>query len=57
MVKTIERIFAAIGDDDQVCLNEVLCEAFHAFENGVHMTRRELLDLMSRYYAEGKRYR
>jgi hypothetical protein len=57
MVATIERMYAAVGDDDRVRLDEVLCQDFHAFENGVHMTGRELLDLMSRYYAEGKRYR
>jgi ketosteroid isomerase-like protein len=57
LVATIERVFAAIGDDDQIRLNEVLCEDFHAFENGARMTRRELLDLMSKYHSEGRRYR
>ena len=57
MVTAIERVFAAIGDDDRARLNEALCEDFHAFENGVRMTGRDLLDLMSRYHAEGRRYR
>jgi ketosteroid isomerase-like protein len=56
LVATIERVFVAIGSDDQMRLNEVLCEDFHAFENGARVTRRELLDLMSRYHAEGRRY-
>ena len=57
IVATIEKIFAAIGNNDQVRLSKLFCEDFHAFENGVHMSGRELLDLMSKYYAEGKRYR
>ena len=57
MVATIERVFAAIGDDDQTPLGEVLCEDFHAFENGARMTGRELLELMSRHHAAGRRYR
>jgi ketosteroid isomerase-like protein len=57
IIQTIERVFAAIGGDDRVSLDGVLCRDFHAFENGVHMTGRELLDLMSKYHAEGKRYR
>ena len=57
IVATIERMMAAVGNDDRVSLDEILCQDFHAFENGVHMTSRELLELMSRYYAEGKRYR
>jgi hypothetical protein len=56
LVATIERTFAAIGNDDQGCLSEVLCEDFHAFENGVHMAGHELLSLMRRYHAEGRRY-
>jgi ketosteroid isomerase-like protein len=57
MIATTERVFAALGDNDQTRLNELLCEDFHAFENGVQVTGRELLDLMSRYHAEGRRYR
>ena len=57
MIATIERVFAAVREDDHARLDEDLCEDFHAFENGAHMTGRELLDLMRRYYAEGKRYR
>ena len=57
IIQTLERIYAAVGNDDRVGLDRVLCGDFHAFENGVHMTGRELLDLMSKYYAEGKRYR
>lgn len=57
IVATIERLMAAVGNDDRASLDEVLCEDFHAFENGVPMTGRELLDLMSTYYAAGKRYR
>jgi len=57
MIAAIERMYAAVGENDQEVLNEVLCQDFHAFENGVHMAGRELLDLMSKVYAEGKRYR
>jgi len=57
IVATIERVFATLGEDDQVGLKEILCDDFHAFENGVRVTSRELLDLMSRYHAEGRRYR
>jgi ketosteroid isomerase-like protein len=56
IVGTLERIYAALSDNDHVRLNQLFCEDFHAFENGVHMTGRELLDLMSRYHAEGRRY-
>ncbi len=56
LVATVEGVFAAVGKDDRAGLAELLCEDFHAFENGVHMTGRELLDLMGRSYAEGKRY-
>lgn len=57
LIQTIERAFEAVGNDDRSGLDRVLCEDFHAFENGIHMTGREMLDLMSKYYAEGKRYR
>ena len=57
MIATIERIFTALGDNDHVCLNELLCEDFHAFEDGVQVTGRQPLDLMNRYHAEGRRYR
>jgi len=57
IVATIERVFATLGEDDQVGLKEILCDDFHAFENGVRVTSRQLLDLMSRYHAEGRRYR
>jgi ketosteroid isomerase-like protein len=56
IVATIERMMAAVGGDDHASLDEMLCQDFHAFENGVRMTGRELLELMRRYYAEGKRY-
>ena len=56
MIATIERVFAAIGDDDQIALKEILCGDFHAFENGVPMTGRELLEIMSKYHAQGRRY-
>ena len=57
MVATIERMYSAFGLDDRVHLDEVLSPDFHAFENGIHMTGRELLDLMSGCFAEGKRFR
>jgi hypothetical protein len=57
MIATIEGIFTALGDNDHVRLSELLCEDFHAFENGVQVTGRQLLDLMSSYHAEGRRYR
>jgi len=57
MVAAIEQVMAALGANDHSRLDELLCEDFHAFENGVHMTRQELLDLMGGFYAAGKRYR
>jgi len=56
LVAAIERTFAALGDNDRIRLEESLCEDFHAFENGIRMTGRELLELMSRYHAQGRRY-
>ena len=56
IIAAIERAFAAIGNDDQIQLKEILCEDFHAFENGVPMAGGELLEIMSRYHAEGRRY-
>ena len=57
MVATIERMMAAVAEDDRGCLNDVLTEDFYAFENGVPVSGRELLDLMSRNFSKGKRYR
>jgi len=57
MIATIKQIFAALGDNDHARLSELLCEDFHAFENGVPVAGRELLDLMSKYHREGRRYR
>ena len=57
IIATIEGLFAAVGKDDRAGAEPFLCRDFHAFENGVQMTGRELLDLMSRFYAEGKRYK
>jgi ketosteroid isomerase-like protein len=57
IVSTIERLHAAVGGDDRARIDELLCRDFHAFENGVPMTGRELLDAMSRHYARGRRYR
>jgi ketosteroid isomerase-like protein len=57
IIATIERLQVAVGEDDRARVKELLCQDFHAFENGVRMTGPELLDAMSRYYAEGKRYR
>ena len=57
LVATIEGIFAAIGDDDRGRLEQAFCDDFHAFENGVRVSRRELLDLMRDYHARGRRYR
>ena len=56
VVATIERAFAAIGNDDKSLLDEIFCEVFHAFENGISMTGPELFELMSRYHAQGRRY-
>lgn len=56
MIEVIQRMYAAIGENDRVRLNEILCEDFHVFENGVHMTGHELLDLMGKSYAAGRRY-
>jgi uncharacterized secreted protein with C-terminal beta-propeller domain len=30
IVATIERVFATLGEDDQVGLKEILCDDFHA---------------------------
>lgn len=57
LVTTIERAFAAIGEDDQMALKEIFSEDFHAFENGISMTGPELFGLMSRYHSQGRRYR
>jgi len=57
IICTIERLQAAVGADDRPRIDEVLCPDFHAYENGVPMTGRELLDTMSRNYAMGRRYR
>jgi hypothetical protein len=57
VVAVIERIFAALGEDDEARLSALLCDEFHAFENGVRMSRRELLAAMSRYHSQGRRYR
>jgi Domain of unknown function (DUF4440) len=57
LVCTIERMMISVGRDDRESLREILCDDFHAFENGVAMSGRELLELMSRNYAKGKRYR
>jgi hypothetical protein len=57
IIETIEKMYSAVGDDDRVQLERILCRDFHAFENGVHMTGHELVDLMSEYHAAGKRYR
>jgi hypothetical protein len=50
-------MYAAVGADDRIAFNAIVCPDFHAFENGVRMTSRELLDLMSGLYAQGNRYR
>ena len=41
MIATIERVFVALGDNDHAGLDGLLCEDFHAFENGVRVTGRE----------------
>jgi hypothetical protein len=50
-------MYEAVANDDQLRLHQLLCQDFHAFENGVHMSGRELLGLMSEYYVAGKRYK
>ena len=57
LVAAIEQVQAALAANDRARLDELLCPDFHAFENGVHMSGRELLEAMSGYYARGKRYR
>jgi len=57
LVAAIEQVQAALAANDRARLDELLCPDFHAFENGVHMSGRELLEVMSSYYARGKRYR
>jgi hypothetical protein len=57
LVAAIERVMVCVAENDRSHLDELLCEDFHAFENGVHLSGGELLDLMGSYYAEGKRYR
>jgi hypothetical protein len=56
LVAAIELVMVAFAQNDCSRLDELLCEDFHAFENGVHMTGGELVELMGRFYAEGKRY-
>jgi ketosteroid isomerase-like protein len=57
IITTIEQLQAAVAKDDRERLDGFLCRDFHAFENGIRMTGHELLELMSKYYAEGRRYR
>jgi ketosteroid isomerase-like protein len=57
VVAVIERVFAALGEDDRARLSELLCGDFHAFENGVRMSGRDLLAAMARYHSQGRRYR
>jgi ketosteroid isomerase-like protein len=57
IIDAIERLQAAVGDDDRARIDDLICLDFHAFENGVHMTGRELLDAMSGHYARGRRYK
>jgi len=53
----VKRAFAAIGNDDKMLFKDIFCEDFHAFENGISMTGPQLFELMSRYHAQGRRYR
>ena len=57
MVGTIEQVFAALRENDDARVRDLLCEDFHAFENGVQVTGSQLLTLMSDHYAKGRRYR
>ena len=57
LVATIERAFAVLGSPDQPRREDVFCEDFHAFENGVSMTGAELFELMRAAHAQGRRYR
>lgn len=57
IVRTVEDLYAAVGRDDRAALGEILHADFHAFENGVRMSGHELLDLMTKALAAGKRYR
>ena len=57
LVGTIERVQSALAANDRARLDELLCHDFHAFENGVHMSGQELLEVMSKYHAAGKRYK
>ena len=57
LVATIEQVQVLLAANDHARLNDLLSHDFHAFENGVHMNARELLEIMSGYYARGKRYR
>jgi Domain of unknown function (DUF4440) len=57
IISAIQGMFAALGEDDRARLDGVLSADFHAFENGVQMTRSQLLDLMSQSFKAGRRYR
>jgi ketosteroid isomerase-like protein len=57
MIGAIKQLQTAVGDNDRARILELLCPDFHAFENGVRMTGRELLDTMNKHYANGRRYR
>jgi ketosteroid isomerase-like protein len=57
VIATIERTFRAIGDADPGALCDLVCDGFHAFENGVPMPGHELLAAMRRYHAQGTTYR
>jgi hypothetical protein len=57
VIATIERVQSALAANDRARLDELLCHDFHAFENGIHMSGQALLEVMSKYYAAGKRYK
>lgn len=57
IVRTVQDRHAAVGRDDRAALAELLCADFHAFESGQRMGGAELLDLMTKMLAAGKRYR
>lgn len=57
MIRTIERAFVAIVGNDYSGVDESFTPDFHAFEDGVHMTRSQLIEVMRKHYVEGTTYR
>ena len=57
IANTVRQMYEAVGNDDRRSLGRLLCPDFHAFENGRRMSGGAMLDLMSKFHAQGQRFR